>query len=52
MMMQSLVITIMSYMQTLRIGLGIEKGFIDSEKLKSSIQKAFELIYEAATKSS
>ncbi|CAO2834239.1 unnamed protein product [Amaranthus hypochondriacus] len=49
---QSLVITIMSYMETLRIGLGIEKGFIDSDKLKSSIHKAFELIYEAATKSS
>uniref|UniRef100_A0A803L774 O-acyltransferase WSD1 C-terminal domain-containing protein n=1 Tax=Chenopodium quinoa TaxID=63459 RepID=A0A803L774_CHEQI len=48
---QSLVITVMSYTQTLRIGVGAEKGFIDSQRLNSCIKNAFELIYEAATKS-
>uniref|UniRef100_A0A803LHI3 O-acyltransferase WSD1 C-terminal domain-containing protein n=1 Tax=Chenopodium quinoa TaxID=63459 RepID=A0A803LHI3_CHEQI len=48
---QSLVITVMSYTQTLRIGVGAEKGFIDSQRLNSCIKNAFELINEAATKS-
>ncbi|XP_056693792.1 wax ester synthase/diacylglycerol acyltransferase 4 isoform X2 [Spinacia oleracea] len=48
---QSLVISVMSYSQTLRIGVGAEKGFIDSKKLNSCIENAFELIFEAATKS-
>uniref|UniRef100_A0A803L773 Diacylglycerol O-acyltransferase n=1 Tax=Chenopodium quinoa TaxID=63459 RepID=A0A803L773_CHEQI len=47
---QSLVITIMSYAQTLRIGIGAEKGFIDSQRLNSCIKNAFNLVSEAATK--
>ncbi|KNA12680.1 hypothetical protein SOVF_123770 [Spinacia oleracea] len=46
---KSLVITIMSYMQTVRIGVGVEKGFIDSQKLTSCIENAFDLTYKAAT---
>ncbi|XP_021718181.1 O-acyltransferase WSD1-like [Chenopodium quinoa] len=48
---KSLVITIMSYMQTVRIGVGVEKGLIDSQKLTSCIKNAFDLVYEAASKS-
>lgn len=47
---KSLSIAIMSYMQTVRIGLAVEKGFIDSQKLTSCIEKAYDLINEAATK--
>lgn len=48
---KSLAMTIISYMGTIRIGVGVEKGFIDSQKLTSCIEKAFELTLEAATKS-
>ncbi|KNA12683.1 hypothetical protein SOVF_123800 [Spinacia oleracea] len=47
---QSLVISVMSYSRALRIGIGAQKGFIDSKKLNSCIENAFELIYEAAMK--
>ncbi|KAL2937392.1 O-acyltransferase WSD1 [Bienertia sinuspersici] len=46
---QSLQITMMSYMETVRIGVLVEKGFIDSNKLTSCIENAFQLTLEAAT---
>lgn len=45
---QSLTITIMSYMRTLRIAIGVEKGYIDMQKFNSCIENAFQLIYKAA----
>ncbi|KAH9792405.1 diacylglycerol O-acyltransferase [Citrus sinensis] len=46
---QSLVVTIVSYMGNLRVSLGAEEGFIDSPKLKSCIENAFEMILNAAS---
>lgn len=46
----SLVITVVSYMQTLRIGIGVEKNFIDLKEFKSCVEQAFELTFDAATK--
>ncbi|KAL2894002.1 O-acyltransferase WSD1, partial [Bienertia sinuspersici] len=48
----SLAVTIMSYMRTITIGITVEKDYIDSQKLTSCVNKAFELIYEAAIKMS
>ncbi|XP_061367099.1 wax ester synthase/diacylglycerol acyltransferase 4-like [Gastrolobium bilobum] len=45
---ESLVISIMSYMGTLRVALKTEKDFIDEQKLKSCMQSAFEIILKAA----
>ncbi|RDX87691.1 O-acyltransferase WSD1 [Mucuna pruriens] len=45
---ESLVISIMSYMGVLRVTLKTEKDFIDEEKLKSCMQRAFEIILQAA----
>lgn len=45
---QSLMISIMSYNGELRVGVGAEKGYIDLDKFKSCIQKAFEIIHQAA----
>ncbi|XP_062007344.1 wax ester synthase/diacylglycerol acyltransferase 4-like isoform X1 [Rosa rugosa] len=45
---QSLTITAMSYMGKLRIAMGTEKGFIDSNKLQACMKDAFQLISEAA----
>ncbi|XP_022952996.1 O-acyltransferase WSD1-like [Cucurbita moschata] len=45
---QSLMITVISYMEQLRITLLSEKEFIDEEKLTSCIEKAFENIHEAS----
>ncbi|KAL9234224.1 hypothetical protein vseg_009119 [Gypsophila vaccaria] len=47
----SLVISAMSYMGTLRIGIGAELGFIDSAKFNLCMEQAFEQIYAAATAS-
>ncbi|KAH9791464.1 hypothetical protein WN944_010146 [Citrus x changshan-huyou] len=46
---QSLVVTIVTYMGNLRVSLGAEEGFIDSPKLKSCIENAFEMILDAAS---
>ncbi|XP_074272587.1 wax ester synthase/diacylglycerol acyltransferase 7-like [Silene latifolia] len=46
---KSLVVSVMSYMGTMRIGIGTEKGYIDSQRLVCCIDTAFELIYKAAT---
>ncbi|GMH11068.1 hypothetical protein Nepgr_012909 [Nepenthes gracilis] len=48
---QSLTITVMSYMRKLRIAVGVEKGFIDSQNFISCLQNAFELTFKAANKS-
>ncbi|MFQ6648494.1 hypothetical protein Gotur_021897 [Gossypium turneri] len=45
---KSLSITMISYMGKLRVAFKTEKNFIDPEKLKSSIQNAFEMILKAA----
>ncbi|GFP86402.1 o-acyltransferase wsd1 [Phtheirospermum japonicum] len=45
---QSLTITMVSYMGELRVAVGTENGLIDAPKFKSCIQKAFDLIFNAA----
>lgn len=40
--------TIVSYMQKVRVAVGAEKGFIDSPLLVSCMKKSFESIYEAS----
>lgn len=40
-----------SYMKVVRIAVGMEKGLMDSQKYKSSIESAFDRIYKAAVKS-
>ncbi|KAL1819770.1 hypothetical protein ACET3Z_014639 [Daucus carota] len=45
---QSLVVTLLSYVGTLRATIAVEKGFIDLDKLKVFIQKAYDIIFEAA----
>ncbi|KAL6284471.1 hypothetical protein ACE6H2_015400 [Prunus campanulata] len=45
---QCLTITALSYMGKLRVAFGAEKGFIDSHKLKASMQNAFRVILEAS----
>lgn len=46
--LQSLTILVLSYMEKLRIAIGTEKGFIDEEKFKVSIENAFDMIFKAA----
>jgi len=50
--LQSLAISVMSYVGVLRITLKTEKDFIDEEKLKACIQSAFQMILKAATENS
>nr|DAD22859.1 TPA_asm: hypothetical protein HUJ06_024322 [Nelumbo nucifera] len=45
---QSLTITAVSYMGTLRLGVEAEKDFIDNQQFKSCIEEAFRKIFEAA----
>ncbi|KAG2404100.1 uncharacterized protein HKW66_Vig0110220 [Vigna angularis] len=45
---ESLVISIMSYMEVIKVTLKTEKDFIDEQKLKSCMQTAFEMILRAA----
>lgn len=47
---QSLTITVLSYMRTLRIAVGVEKGYVDVKKFNSCIENAFQQIYKAAVK--
>lgn len=49
--MQSLTITMMSYMGKLRVAVGTEKGLIDPQKFKCSIEDAFDRIFKAAVPS-
>lgn len=43
--------TTISYMDELRVAVGTEKGFIDPEKFQTCIEKAFNMIFDAAVKS-
>ncbi|KAL8267684.1 hypothetical protein R6Q59_001482 [Mikania micrantha] len=45
---QSYKVTIMSYMNQLRVVLGTEKGVIDPQKLKRCILEAYDMIFKAA----
>ncbi|CAA2998110.1 O-acyltransferase WSD1-like [Olea europaea subsp. europaea] len=45
---QSLQVTIVSYVEKLRIVMSVEKGFIDPNKFKSCLEDAFETISKAA----
>ncbi|KAK9757499.1 hypothetical protein RND81_01G166300 [Saponaria officinalis] len=47
---KSLVVSVLSYMGTMRIGFGVEKGYIDAQKFVASIENGFQLIFKAATK--
>ncbi|XP_004489155.2 wax ester synthase/diacylglycerol acyltransferase 4-like [Cicer arietinum] len=47
---ESLVISIMSYMEVVRVTLKTEKEFIDEQRLKSCMQSSFEMIFKAAKK--
>ncbi|XP_042753588.1 wax ester synthase/diacylglycerol acyltransferase 4-like isoform X1 [Lactuca sativa] len=49
--LQSLVVTIMSYMDQLRVTIGAETGFIDPVKFRTCTEKAFSMIFDAAMKS-
>ncbi|XP_050207949.1 wax ester synthase/diacylglycerol acyltransferase 4-like [Mercurialis annua] len=46
---QNLTVTIVSYMGELRVAIGAEKGFIDTHKLKSFIENAFQMILKSAS---
>ncbi|KAK7281745.1 hypothetical protein RIF29_09992 [Crotalaria pallida] len=46
--LQDVNITIMSYVKVLRITLRTLKGFIDEQKFKSCLEKAFEVISKAS----
>ncbi|KAJ8527823.1 hypothetical protein K7X08_015274 [Anisodus acutangulus] len=48
---ESLTITMMSYMGKLRVAVGTEKGHIDPQKFKCSIENAFDRIFNAAVPS-
>ncbi|XP_004251786.1 wax ester synthase/diacylglycerol acyltransferase 4-like [Solanum lycopersicum] len=48
---ESLTITMMSYMGKLRVAVGTEKGLIDPQKFKCSIENAFDRIFKAAVPS-
>ncbi|XP_059660919.1 wax ester synthase/diacylglycerol acyltransferase 7-like [Cornus florida] len=45
---QSLSVTMVSYAGTLRVSVGMEKGFMDPHKFKSCIENAFEMMFKAA----
>ncbi|KAI3780640.1 hypothetical protein L2E82_10625 [Cichorium intybus] len=48
---QSLTVTVMSYMDQLRVAVGTEKGLIDPVKFQTCTEKAYSMIFSAATKS-
>ena len=48
MVLQSLTITMVSYMGNLRVAIGSEKGFLDPDKFKSCVINAFEMTLQAA----
>ncbi|CAH1424735.1 unnamed protein product [Lactuca virosa] len=47
---QSLTVTVVSYMDQLRVAVGAEKDFIDHVKFRTCTEKAFSMIYDAAVK--
>ena len=46
--LQSMTISIVSYMGKVRIAVGTEKGFIDPRKFNACIENAFQRVFEAA----
>lgn len=46
--LQSLTITVVSYMGKLKVAMGVEKGFINPDLLVSSMEQSFAKIFEAA----
>lgn len=46
--MQSLTITMVSYMGKLTVAVGAQKDYIDSQKYKSCVESAFGMILKAA----
>ena len=46
--LQSLTITMISYMGKLRVAVGTEKDYIDPQKFNSCIENAFEMMLKAA----
>jgi hypothetical protein len=46
--MQSVTITIVSYMGNLRVTAGIEKGLSDPKKFKSCVENTFQMMLKAA----
>lgn len=46
--LQSMTISILSYMGKVRIAVGTEKGFIDPRKFNACIENAFQRVFEAA----
>ncbi|KOM24642.1 hypothetical protein LR48_Vigan2384s000100 [Vigna angularis] len=46
--LQSMTVTITSYMGYLRVGFGVEEGFIDEYQLKSCFEISLQMILEAA----
>ncbi|KAL2937594.1 O-acyltransferase WSD1 [Bienertia sinuspersici] len=44
----SLVVSVLSYVEELRFGLVVEKGFIDHQRLIICVENAFQMIFEAA----
>lgn len=48
---QSLTVTIMSYMDQLRVAVGTEKGLIDPVKFRLCTEKAFSMMFNAAVES-
>jgi hypothetical protein len=48
MVLQSLNVTMVSYMGNMRVAVGSEKGFIDPHKFKSFVMNAFEMTLKAA----
>jgi len=47
---ENLAITILSYVDKLRIAIRMEKDFMDPQKFNSCIENAFQMIFEAAVK--
>ncbi|KAL3848842.1 hypothetical protein ACJIZ3_010724 [Penstemon smallii] len=45
---QSITVTMVSYVETLRIAMTMEKDFMDPDTFKSCMEHAFEVIYKAA----
>jgi len=45
--LQSITVTITSYMGHLRVGFGVEEGFIDEYQLKSCFETSLQKILEA-----
>lgn len=45
---QSLTITMVSYAGKLKVAVGTEKGFMDSQKFKSCMETAFEMIFKSS----